>query len=308
LRVCKAGKVFKKMSTNSSGAAIQPPTTDTGINNNESNNPSQSGEIQRRRGNRQQQWSGSSARFAGSKPQMNEHIYDFVPSAGSDRFIETTRELAIYVGHKYLEYMAALVQAVIDLELVDPVKPAEKEAAATAIQIKRWEFAKKEYRVQLKTYRDFRAGLYSTVLGQCTDALCSKLKAREEFTAASQDGILLLKLIRTATHTFEQERSNLANKINKLKSKFYSLRQGKYETLLQYHRKFESLVSAMESVKMSFSEPCMIQKVAESHGRTFRGATNDDKEEARQKILANQFIRGANNFMKRIAGSWSTAC
>jgi hypothetical protein len=178
--------------------------------------------------------------------------------------------------------------------LTDPEQPDEPAEAATAVLVKRWEFAEKEYRSILKTYNDFRAGLYSTVLGQCTEALRAKLEAREEFAATSQDGIALLRLIRTVTHTFEQERSNLANEVNKMKGKFYSLRQGKYEGLLQYHRKFESLVNAMESVEVSFAEPCMIKKVAESHGRTLQGATNADKEEARQQILANQFIRGAN--------------
>jgi hypothetical protein len=101
-------------------------------------------------------------------------------------------------------------------------------------------------------------------------------------------------LIRTVTHTFEQERSNLANEINKMKDKYYSLRQGKYESLTQYHRKFESMIDAMEAVDISFDEPRMIRQVAESHGRTLLTATDADKAEAKQKLIASQFVRSTN--------------
>jgi hypothetical protein len=225
---------------------------------------------------------------------MNGNIYDFVPSASSNRFVETTRELAIFVGRKYTEHTAVLVTAVMNLQLDDPERPTEPGDAATAVQLKRWEFEEKEYRSKVKAYSDFRAGLYSTVLGQCTEALKAKLEAREEFPVASQDGIALLRLIQTVTHTFEQARSNLAHEINKLKGKFYSLKQGKYENLVQYHRRFESMIAAMNAVNLSFDEPCMIQHVAESHGRTLPTANAADKEDAKQQILANQFVRSTN--------------
>jgi hypothetical protein len=182
----------------------------------------------------------------------------------------------------------------MNLQLDDPERPTEPGDAATAVQLKHWEFEEKEYRSKVKAYSDFRAGLYSTVLGQCTEALKAKLEAREEFPVASQDGIALLHLIRTVTHTFEQARSNLAHEINKLKGKFYSLKQGKYENLVQYHRRFESMIAAMNAVNLSFDKPCMIQHVAESHGHTLPTANAADKEDAKQQILANQFVRSTN--------------
>jgi hypothetical protein len=86
---------------------------------------------------------------------MNGHIYDFMPSAGANRFIETTKELAIFVGRRYTEFTAELVQAVMDLELQDPTAREEPAAAATVVQFKRWEFAEKDYRLKQKAYNDF---------------------------------------------------------------------------------------------------------------------------------------------------------
>jgi hypothetical protein len=169
----------------------EPPVT--GSSNNNNSNNSNNNPNHRQCGNRQHaQRYGSSARFVGSEPQMHGHIYDFVPAAGSNRFVETTRELAIFVGQRYNEYTAELVQGVIDLQLSNPTAPTEPAAAATAVEMKRWEFEEKDYQNKMKAFNDFWAGLYSTVMGQCTEALRAKLEAREEFGAASQDGIALL--------------------------------------------------------------------------------------------------------------------
>ena len=53
----------------------------------------------------------------------------------------------------------------------------------------------KEYREKLKVFANFRAGLYSLILGQCTDALQERLKSHQDYQAASQDGIALLVII-----------------------------------------------------------------------------------------------------------------
>jgi hypothetical protein len=116
----------------------------------------------------------------------------------------------------------------------------------------------------------------------------AKLEARAKFLTASQDGIDLLRLIQMIIHTFEG-RSNFVNEANKLTGQFYGMKQGKYETIIHYQARFESMVNAMEEVN-----PCVLQHVAEKNGRTLATATAADREEARQRVIANQFIRAAN--------------
>jgi hypothetical protein len=116
----------------------------------------------------------------------------------------------------------------------------------------------------------------------------AKLEARAEFLTSSQDGIALLRLIRMIIHTFEG-RSNFVNEANKLTGQFYGMKQGKYETIIHYQARFESMVNAMEEVN-----PCVLQHVAEKNGRTLATATAADREAARQRVLANQFIHAAN--------------
>ena len=88
----------------------------------------------------------------------------------------------------------------------------------------------KEYCEKLKVFANFRAGLYSLVLGQCTDALQEHLKSHHDFQNASQDGIALLVIIRSLIHTFE-ENCKVSDAIMDVKEKFYKFYQGKHMPL-----------------------------------------------------------------------------
>ena len=88
----------------------------------------------------------------------------------------------------------------------------------------------KEYHKKLKVFANFRAGLYSLVLGQCTDALQECLKSHHDFQNANQDGIALLVIIWSLIHTFE-ENCKLSDVIMDVKEKFYKFYQGKHMML-----------------------------------------------------------------------------
>ena len=83
-----------------------------------------------------------------------------------------------------------------------------------------WKMDIKEYREKLKIFANFQAGLYSLVLGQCTDALQEHLKSHRDYEAANQDGIRLLVIIWSLIHTFEENRK-LSDAIMDVKEKFY---------------------------------------------------------------------------------------
>ena len=72
------------------------------------------------------------------------------------------------------------------------------------VAFKIWKMDIKEYHKKLKVFANFMAGLYSLVLGQCTDALQERLKSHHDFQTANQDGIALLVIIWSLIHTFEE--------------------------------------------------------------------------------------------------------
>ena len=120
-----------------------------------------------------------------------------------DQYNKTTKELVNFVGRMYAKFTSEFTNSVATLELTDPVRPANPDPG-DQIAFEEWKLDIKDYRDKLKECANFRAGLYNTVLGQCTDGLHVKLKSHQDFQAADQDGIELLAIIKELTYTFEE--------------------------------------------------------------------------------------------------------
>ena len=149
----------------------------------------------------------------------------------------------------------------------------------------------KEYREKLKVFANFRAGLYSLILGQCTDALQEHLTSHHDYQAASQDGIALSVIIRSLIHTFEENRK-LSNAILDVKEKLYKFYQGRHMTLERYHELFLAQVEVLDEVGITIEDEALVEEVAAENGRV--EPNNDDRKEARDQELAIHFIHGTN--------------
>ena len=82
----------------------------------------------------------------------------------------------------------------------------------------------REYHVKAVEYTMFRAGLYNSIMSQCTDALQDKLKTHPDYAVMSKDGIPLLKIIKFILHSFEQACHQEDNLVT-IKT-FYTFKQG----------------------------------------------------------------------------------
>ena len=129
----------------------------------------------------------------------------------------------------YKEYTTELKEGLESLVLVDPT-PLDNPPEGNQVAFEIWKMDIKEYHEKMKVFANFRAGLYSLVLGQCTDALQERLKSHHDYQAANQDGIALLVIIRSLIHTFEGN-CKLSDAIMDVKEKFYKFYQGRYMSL-----------------------------------------------------------------------------
>ena len=146
-------------------------------------------------------------------------MFDYTGERMPEKYIRTMKELLAHVGLTYKEYTTELKEGLENLALMDPTAP-EDPPKGNQVSFEIWKMDIKEYREKLKVFANFRAGLYSLVLGQCTDALQERLKSHHDFLNANQDGIALLVIIRSLIHTFEENRK-LSNAIMDVKEKFY---------------------------------------------------------------------------------------
>ena len=180
------------------------------------------------------------------------------------------------------------------MDLADPIEPPAPDPA-NQVAFERWKYVYKEYMNKVQEYTNFRSGLYSLVMGQCSKALKERLKSHEDFLDANQNGIALLTLIRSLLHTFEECRK-LADGLSDIKMAFYKLRQGKYMKLERYHEIFLAQVEVLDKVGVTMPDTAIIQQVAEQHGRGIPTAA--DRAAAKQIALAIQFIKGTKGSHK----------
>ena len=247
----------------------------------------------RRRNNRDNRNDNNNKRsqFSGRESVMNRHVFDYTGERTPEKYIQTMRELVAHVGLTYKEYTTELKEGLESLVLVDPTPPDNPpEGNQVAFEI--WKMDIKEYREKLKVFANFRAGLYSLVLGQCTDALQERLKSHHDYQTANQDGIALLVIIWSLIHTFEENRK-LSDAIMDVKGKFYKFYQGRHMSLERYHELFLAQVEVLDEVGITVEDDALVTEVAHQNGREV--ANEDDRTEARSQELAIRLIRGTNN-------------
>ena len=275
------------------------PSGDRGAGNGDrgSGRDPQGGRGGRRRSNHKDNRTGDGNRripFTGREPAMNGHIFDYTGERTPEKYIRTMRELVAHVGLTYKSYTTELKDGLENLALVDPTEPAHPpDGDQVAFEL--WKMDLKEYRDKVKVYANFRAGLYSLVLGQCTDALQERLKSHHDYAGASQDGIALLVIIRSLIHTFEENRK-LSDAIMDVKEKFYKFYQGRYMTLERYHELFLAQTEVLDEVGITIEDEALVDEIAGEHGRI--EPNEADRREARDQELAIRFIRGTNQHHK----------
>ena len=222
---------------------------------------------------------------------MNGHIFDYTGEQTPEKYIRTMRELVAHMGPTYKEYTTKLKEGLENLMLADPMEP-DNPPKGNQVAFELWKMDLKEYREKLKVFANFRVGLNSLVLGQCTDALQEHLKSHHDYQAASQDGIALLVIIQPLIHTFEENRK-LSNAIMDVKEKFYyKFYQGRHMTLERYHELFLAQVEVLDEVGITIEDKVLVVEVAGENGRV--EPNDDDQREAQDQELAIHFIRGTN--------------
>ena len=152
-------------------------------------------------------------------------MYDFTRERNPDQYIKTKKQVKLYVGRTYNKFPGVFTKAIEELFLEDPEAPECPENAGDIFAMEDWKADLKEYRTKTSKYAAFRAGLYNVLVSQCMEALMDKLKSHPSFEEASQDSIVLLKIIKVILYSFEQTRYQ-EDELMTIKTIFYTFKQG----------------------------------------------------------------------------------
>ena len=277
------------------GSSPRPETTPS---NARSNNTGGRGRGRGGRGNRSQGSVGqqSNSRFQGQEPTLKECTFDYSEDPQSRRYLQNVELLIGYVGSNFNRHNLQFQQALEDLELKDPDKPARPAEDADAITVEEWKMAHKAREDKLILYENFRAALYSLIWGQCTPLMKDKLQAKAKFADVkkTRDGLALLALIKETTFTFDSGRIYKLVGRDKLKEDFYCLRRRNNQSIHSYYEVFRAKVKVLKEAGVKLYDADLVPVVAAAHKRE-KAPTQEDIEETEERCIAIRFIRTCGN-------------
>ena len=143
--------------------------------------------------------------------------------------------------------------------------------------------------------------VYSVIYRQCSDGICAKIETMSYHETISNDGdtIGLLKNIKSVMANFQTSRKPVQSIMN-CKKTLLAYFQGRYQTILDYHKQFKGLIDGIEYNGGSVGAE---QHIYEAHLRS-AGVTIDSNvtEEqltdalylAKDKTIAYLFLFGAD--------------
>ncbi|VEU38525.1 unnamed protein product [Pseudo-nitzschia multistriata] len=188
--------------------------------------------------------------FKGRCDQLNGHIFD-VGSTQASRYMKTKKEIVQYAGRTYgAEVRRAIndvscVRAIIDGD--NPTKDMTKEAikAMDEIQLTVTKEIAKRHTIKLLKYDDDMKKMYSTIHGQCTDAMIQKISADTSFTSVQDenDAIGLLRIIKKICYSYEAQQFPPLAGVRAIMN-LYRQTQGEFTSDIEWYEQFENLLTA----------------------------------------------------------------
>jgi hypothetical protein len=118
------------------------------------------------------------SKFEGKCPELKKSVYDVV--TGKDTFVQTTREIAKYVGREFDdagEFRMGMVEMALR-PLEEPAPPADPNQV---VEFELWKMARRTYEKQAEARHRNSSRVYALILGQCSQALRNRMEANEEW-------------------------------------------------------------------------------------------------------------------------------
>ena len=244
----------------------------------------------------------------GNEPSLKHHVFDYQEAQPAQKYRENIEALKIYIGKNYHKHTAALMASLNTLELPIPntLDELQETDAVKIAKMKKWELQFKQREEQCDIYMNFLAGFYALIWGQCTVILRDKLRGHQSFEAIeqSQDGLALLKLIKTITHTYDDAKICQVDALNTYRWKYTTMRKQPGQSLGDFYDQFQAHVHLCVEMGMQLYEPALAENIRKVRGGSV--LLDTDKKEAHDKSTAMQFIRacGYTNYLNHLRNSF----
>ena len=232
--------------------------------------------------------------FKGTTPAMNGHVFECYEELGEKRqYAKTLEALEGYVNKscKFPQDLAPLFAT----EMKEPILVRPERLPADADEVDKAIWAE-ELKGFVKRSAELLANfvhIHSVVWGQCSEAMCSKIKAHPQYIERTEkhDCYWLLKQIKAVTLQFDETKDDFMS-IMDARTSFLNCQQGQHQTTEDYLDQIRGWCDAIEYHGGSVSESYHLIPDTDSNGRA---RTIEQRQRmARDRTLATAVIRGAD--------------
>ena len=159
---------------------------------------------------------------------------------------------------------------------------------------------------QREIFHNFLASFYALVWGQCTLVLHDKLHSHTTFTIIEQqqNGLDLLKLIKTLTHTYDNTKIHNVNALDTYKGQYMTMKKQGHQSIGDFYQQFQAHVHMCEEMGVQLYEPALATSIMSERGGTI--VTEDDKQNAHRQAVAMRFIQacGHGEYLQHLRNSF----
>ena len=159
---------------------------------------------------------------------------------------------------------------------------------------------------QQEIFQNFLASFYALVWGQCTLVLHDKLRSHTTFTIIEQqqNGLDLLKLIKTLTHTYDNTKIHNVDTLDTYKWQYMTMKKQGHQSIGDFYQQFQAHVHMCEEMGVQLYEPALATSIMSERGSTI--VPEDDKQNAHGQAVAMRFIRacGHGEYLQHLCNSF----
>ena len=218
--------------------------------------------------------------------ELKSHVYGMGASMKADQYAKTTKAIAEYVGRVYGHEMKMLVLKGQETVPQEPEYPTTTNDKDKAIWSKKYD----QYLKQEQRYKDYKAKVFTIVMGQCDKPMQNQVETASEYEAAEKDNdvVIVLKVIkRIATGTNDMKYPSM--QAVQAWKQLARARQSDKEELLDYYKRFVGMVEVYEEVCADIAPV----KVAEKNPK-YKTKAKDTMSKERDRMLAAMFLDGVD--------------
>ena len=159
---------------------------------------------------------------------------------------------------------------------------------------------------QQEIFQNFLASFYALVWGQCTLVLHDKLRSHATFLniEQQQNGLDILKLIKTLTHSYDNTKIHNVDALDTCKWQYMTMKKHGHQSIGDFYQQFQAHVHMCEEMDVQLYEPALAMSIMSERGGTF--VTEDDKQNAHRQAVAMRFIGacGHGEYLQHLRNSF----